>query len=159
MTTATKSRTNRYAATCEDCGQNVPAGTGQLVKAADGWIVRCADTATCASAQNSPATAVGRAMTREAMPAADPGESGHYTGAEETALAAVGIHDLFDPRNGEVLLAAGLGDGLPEVAQARETQARPARRKTGGRRKACVTGGNCSSVSGTHCGGHDCDAN
>ena len=26
-------------------------------------------------------------------------------------------------------------------------------------RRACVTGGNCSSFSGRNCGGHDCDAN
>ena len=31
-------------------------------------------------------------------------------------------------------------------------------RPRGGYRKACVTGGNCSSVgSGRSCGGHDCD--
>ena len=30
--------------------------------------------------------------------------------------------------------------------------------KRGGYRKACVSGGNCSSIgSGRYCGGHDCD--
>lgn len=154
MTTQTKTRTNRYASQCADCHQHVPAGAGQLVKAADGWIVRCADTTTCATQSQA-----SQAGSREAMLAADPGQSGFYTATEEAALAAAGITDAFDDRIGEVLLAAGLGTGLPEVDQARADQARRTRKTTSRRRKACVTGGNCSSHSGRNCGGYDCDAN
>ena len=158
---ATTTRTNRYAATCNDCHTNVPAGTGQLTKAADGWIVRCGD---CA------------ALTPEARDAK--AETTHTPSADrdaqvkaETAYLAERGYSLFDS---DAILHAALVEGgfanpvsvtLPEPApvapaRARRTNTRTAgRTTTGRRRKACVTGGNCSSHSGRNCGGHNCDAN
>ncbi len=151
--TATRTRSNKYAANCTDCSTGIPAGAGHLVQAADGWIVRCADAAACGARL---ADIQSKAADRAAQLAADPGVSGVYTGTEEAALAAVGITDLFDPRIEEALAAAGLAPMLPAVAEKR----RPSRRTPRSRgRRACVSGGNCSSTSGRDCGGHDCDAN
>lgn len=143
-------RTNRYAANCNNCGHHIPANTGQLAKTADGWIVRCADTDACATRTAATTT---QTVSREAQLAADPGQSGFYTATEETVIIAAGIDNPFDARIEDVLAAAGLRTAAPAPVK-------PARRATSNRRrKACTTGGNCSSYGLPNCGGHNCDAN
>lgn len=46
MTTTTATRTNQYAATCVDCHQHVPAGTGILSQSDGRWIVQHTDCTT-----------------------------------------------------------------------------------------------------------------
>jgi hypothetical protein len=177
-------RTNRYASQCADCGTDIPANAGQLTKAADGWIVRCADSQECtARTATAAAQATAQADSRAAQLAADPGVSSRWTAAEEAALAAASIDSPFDPGIADALEAAGFVEAAAleraqdaavqsparsgAAARPRTTrrtsprQGSPARRGTltASRRRACVTGGNCSSTTGRDCGGYNCDAN
>jgi len=129
-------RTNKYATTCITCTTDVAAGTGALTKAADGWIVRCA---AC------------NALTPEASRTTQ-------AQAETDYLDSRGF-DMTDPD--KVLHAALIEGGFKNpvsVTLPAPTATKPRRPSTSRRRRACVTGGNCSSFgNGGSCGGHDCD--
>lgn len=149
----TTARTNRYPSQCTDCHQHVPAGAGHLVKAADGWIVRCADCAALTDAQRD----------ARATAAATPAPDQAARAAEMAYLEQQGF-SLFDP---DAVLHAALVEGgfTNPVSVSAPAPAKASRRRTGstrrtrGARRACVSGGNCSSTTGRDCGGWDCDAN
>lgn len=164
---AATARTNRYASTCADCGADIPANAGHLHKAADGWLVRCVDAEACTGRISA---AQASTDDRAAQLAADPGQSGFYTATEEAVILAAGIDSPFDPRIEEVLAEAGLrpdaaGPASPRRATASPRRATASRRRSASSsrgkrsRRACVSGGDCSSTTGRNCGGYDCDAN
>ncbi len=137
--TRTATLTNKYAADCTTCTTRIPAGTGTLTRDDDGnWIVTCADG--CATT-DAPAVTFDAAT----LP------------ADQLAYLDARGFGLFDA---DADLRAALVEGGFDPAPLKA--AAPARKATRGftrRRRACVTGGNCSSHTGRNCGGHDCDAN
>ncbi|WP_213455450.1 hypothetical protein [Rhizomonospora bruguierae] len=160
----TTTRTNKFAADCTTCDTRVPAGAGQLTKAADGWIVYCA---TCAAL--TPEARDAQVEARATDAAVTDADRAAQAQAETAYLDSRG-YNLFDPD--DVLYAALVEGGFAHpvsVAAPAAGRPAPAKRRTSTprrrattisrRRKACVTGGNCSSTTGRDCGGHDCDAN
>ena len=133
MTGTVKTRANRYAAACDTCGQHVPAGAGHLVHADDGWLVRCATT--CTREATVDAAALEAMIQAEGARRIAAGETPNYWDVAADVQAQ-------------------LRTASTKPAPAKP---RPAARTTS--RKACVTGGNCSSHTGRHCGGYNCDAN
>lgn len=160
MTNATAARTNRYAGTCDDCGQHIPASTGRLVKAADGWIVRCADDTTCTTTQAAATASEVTEEQRQAMIMAEGARRQAETGVEPSFFDVAADIDAQLRAEGRL---PGQSRQEPVAAPRRRStsprRGSTVRRTTPRRRKACVTGGNCSSHSGYNCGGAGCDAN
>lgn len=162
MTNATTARTNRYAATCDDCGQHIPANTGRLVKAADGWIVRCADDTTCTTTQAAATASEVTEEQRKAMIMAEGARRQAETGVEPDFWDVAADIDAQLRAEGRLP-----GQSRQQAVTTTRRNSSPRRGSavrrgtstTPRRRRACVTGGNCSSHSGRNCGGAGCDAN
>jgi hypothetical protein len=130
-------RTNRYPAECQTCRTSIPASAGTLERDIEGvWMVTCS------------------------TPCAEPTPAAIDTAQVEAETAYLDAHGygLFDPDS--VLHAALIAGGFANPVSVRLPEpVKVHTRRNTRRRKACVTGGNCSSHSGRNCGGHNCDAN
>lgn len=126
-------RANKFAANCANsCGTRIPAGAGRLVKEDGAWLVLCADATTCAAAREANTTKPAAAECTVELLCSGP-------------CADAAAHEAFQ---------------IAHQAARKAALNRPARRtSTSRRRRACVTGGNCSSHTGRDCGGYNCDAN
>jgi len=144
--TRTASRANKFAADCATCRTRVAAGAGHLTRNEDGaWIVTCA--VACAAPTSAPAVTFD--------PAALP--------ADQLAYLDTRGFGLFDADSDlrAALVEGGFDPAPLKTAPVRAAQAPARARRTTSsrRRRACITGGNCSSHTGRDCGGHNCDAN